>query len=117
VTSNLFGVYHNPAVMANLAGTTVGFMHHENIFDSRREFVGMSSPLLGGAFSLRLDYFKIGSIESRELSTEEAAWDLRRARFAGLRFIGLAADGASAVGEREVLRREDRVGIGRRSPR
>jgi hypothetical protein len=71
VTSTLYGVYFNPAVIADIKETWVGFMHHENIFDSRREFVGVATPLLGGALSVGLDYFKIGSIESREESTVE----------------------------------------------
>jgi hypothetical protein len=71
VTSNLYGVYFNPAVISGIKETWVGFMHHENIFDSRREFVGVATPLLGGALSVGLDYFKIGSIESREGPTEQ----------------------------------------------
>jgi hypothetical protein len=71
ITSNLYGVYFNPAVIADIKETWVGFMHHENIFDSRREFVGVATPLLGGALSLGFDYFKIGSIESREGPTEQ----------------------------------------------
>jgi hypothetical protein len=71
VTSNLYGVYFNPAVVADIKETWVGFMHHENIFDSRREFVGVATPLLGGALSMGIDYFKIGSIESREGPTEQ----------------------------------------------
>jgi hypothetical protein len=71
VTSSLYGVYFNPAVIADITETWVGFMHHENIFDSRREFVGVTTPLFGGAISLGFDYFKIGSIESREGPTEQ----------------------------------------------
>ena len=71
VTSSLYGVYFNPAVIADIKDTWVGFMHHENIFDSRREFVGVATPLFGGAVSVGLDYFKIGSIESRKESTVE----------------------------------------------
>jgi len=71
VTSSLYGVYFNPAVIADIKETWVGFMHHENIFDSRREFVGVATPLFGGAVSVGLDYFKIGSIESREGPTEQ----------------------------------------------
>jgi hypothetical protein len=71
LTSSLYGVYFNPAVIADIKETSVGFMHHENIFDSRREFVGVATPLLGGALSLGLDYFKIGSIESREGPTDQ----------------------------------------------
>jgi hypothetical protein len=71
VTSSLYGVYFNPAVIADIKETWVGFMHHENIFDSRREFVGVATPLLGGALSVGFDYFKIGSIESREGPTEQ----------------------------------------------
>ena len=71
VTSNLYGVYFNPAVIAGIKETWVGFMHHENIFDSRREFVGVATPLMGGALSVGFDYFKIGSIESRDGPTEQ----------------------------------------------
>lgn len=71
VTSSLYGVYFNPAVIADIKDTWVGFMHHENIFDSRREFVGVATPLLGGALSVGFDYFKIGSIESRVGPTEQ----------------------------------------------
>jgi hypothetical protein len=71
VTSNLYGVYFNPAVIADIKETWVGFMHHENIFDSRREFVGVATPHFGGAVSVGLDYFKIGSIESRDGPTEQ----------------------------------------------
>ena len=38
-------------MIADIKETWVGFMHHENIFDSRREFVGVATPLLGGALS------------------------------------------------------------------
>jgi hypothetical protein len=71
VTSSLYGVYFNPAVIADIKETWVGFMHHENIFDSRREFVAVATPLLGGAFSVGFDYFNIGSIEDREGPTEQ----------------------------------------------
>jgi hypothetical protein len=71
VASDLYGVFFNPAVTAGVKTTSVGFMHHENIFDSRREFVGAATPLFGGALSIGFDYFKIGSIEAREGPTEK----------------------------------------------
>ena len=66
LTSDLYGVYFNPASTSGITESYVGFMHHENIFDSRREFLGGTTPALGGGVSIGFDYFKIGSIESRE---------------------------------------------------
>jgi hypothetical protein len=65
VPSNLYGVYFNPAVTGDVKETYVGFMHHEYIFDTRREFLGACTPLFKGALSVGFDYFKIGSIENR----------------------------------------------------
>jgi hypothetical protein len=85
VTSSLYGVYFNPSIMVDIKETWVGFMHHENIFDSRREFVAVATPLLGGAMSIGFDYFKIGSIESREGPTEQplGTFDARDILFYG----------------------------------
>jgi hypothetical protein len=74
VASNLYGVYFNPAVIADIKETWVGFMHHESIFDSRREFVGVATPLLGGALSVGFDYFNNGAIENRDGPTEQPLW-------------------------------------------
>ncbi len=71
VTSSLFGVYFNPAVMSDAKETSIGFMHHENIFDSRREFAGVTTPMFKGAVSLGFDYLQIGNIESRQGPTDE----------------------------------------------
>lgn len=65
------GVAFNPAVVGNLASGQVGLMHHENIFDSRREFLGGATPLFGGGIALTFDFHKIGDIEERQGPTEE----------------------------------------------
>lgn len=92
VSSSLYGVYFNPAVIADVKESWVGFMHHENIFDSRREFAGFTTPLFGGGASIGFDYFKFGSIESREGPTEEplGTFDARDILFYGALAIPVA---------------------------
>ncbi len=69
--STLFGAYFNPAVISTAEHASVGFMHHEGIFDTRREYLGGATPALGGVVAIGFDYFKVGEIEARELPTEE----------------------------------------------
>lgn len=71
IKTNLYGVYFNPAAVADSEVTTVGFMHHEGIFDTRREFVGGAGNLFGGVVTLGFDYFKVGDIEAREGPSSE----------------------------------------------
>ncbi len=71
ISSRLYGIYFNPSATAGTAGSTIGFMHHEGIFDTRREFLGGSYTLFGGVVSAGFDYFKVGSLEERTGPTEE----------------------------------------------
>lgn len=71
VNTSLFGVYFNPAATARTSGSTIGFMHHEGIFDTRREFVGGATQMLGGVVTAGFDYFKVGSLEQRLGPSEE----------------------------------------------
>ena len=71
MASNLFGAFYNPAALSQLQTSNVGFMHHEGIFDMRREFVGGSVPLFAGGAMLGFDYFKVSSLESRDAPTEQ----------------------------------------------
>ena len=71
IATNLYGVYFNPAATARTEHPVVGFMHHEGIFDTRREFIGASGVMLGGVVTAGFDYFKVGSLEERTGPTEE----------------------------------------------
>lgn len=71
IGASLYGIYFNPAAPARSTLPAVGFMHHEGIFDTRREFIGGSKPMFGGVVSAGFDYFKVGSIEERQGPTEE----------------------------------------------
>ncbi len=71
LADNLYGSQLNPAAIAEIEATTAGFVHQEGIFDTRREFVGFSTPAFGGGLALGLDYFKIADIEGRTGPTEE----------------------------------------------
>ncbi len=70
MAGRLYGVQLNPASIGAITSKTVGFVHQEGIFDTRREFVGASLPLLGGGLAVGLDYFKIANIEGRTGPTE-----------------------------------------------
>lgn len=65
ITGGLFGVYFNPASVASSNGSSIGFMHHEGIFDTRREFIGGATRMFGGVVTAGFDYFKVGSLEER----------------------------------------------------
>ncbi len=69
--STLYGAYFNPAVISTADHASVGLMHHEGIFDTRREYLGGATPALGGVIAVGFDYFKVGEIEARDLPTEE----------------------------------------------
>ncbi|MGB5105133.1 MAG: PorV/PorQ family protein [Candidatus Zixiibacteriota bacterium] len=71
ISTNLYGVYFNPAATAHNDVAVIGFMHHEGIFDTRREFIGGSGAVLGGVLTAGFDYFKFGSLEERLGPTEE----------------------------------------------
>lgn len=71
VNTSLFGVYFNPAATARTSGSSIGFMHHEGIFDTRREFIGGATQMLGGVVTAGFDYFKVGSLEQRVGPSEE----------------------------------------------
>lgn len=73
VSDNLYGAQLNPAVIGNSQEITVGFVHQEGIFDTRREYVGASLPAFGGAVAFGLDYFKVADIEGRTGPSEEPA--------------------------------------------
>ncbi len=70
-STSLFGVYFNPAATAQSTGSAIGFMHHEGIFDTRREFIGGSTQMFGGVVSAGFDYFKVGALEQRLGPSEE----------------------------------------------
>jgi hypothetical protein len=70
ISPDLYGVYFNPAVASGAGNTAIGFVHQEQIFDSRKEFVGGVTPALGGAVCFGLDYFQIPDIERRDAATE-----------------------------------------------
>ncbi len=67
----LWGLYFNPATVAAGSSTAVGFMHHEYIFDTRREFVGARFPLFGGGVAAGLDFFSVSDIEARQFPTSD----------------------------------------------
>ncbi len=71
VGTSLFGVYFNPAATAQATGSAIGFMHHEGIFDTRREFIGGTTQMFGGVVAAGFDYFKVGSLEQRLGPSEE----------------------------------------------
>ncbi len=71
VSTSLFGVYFNPAATAQSSGSAIGFMHHEGIFDTRREFIGGTTQMFGGVVAAGFDYFKVGSLEQRLGPSEE----------------------------------------------
>lgn len=70
LTNSLLGVYYNPASIEATRYPTVGFVHQEGIFDTRREFLGAAAPLFGGVLSVGFDYFKISDLEARTGPTE-----------------------------------------------
>ena len=71
VSTSLFGVYFNPAATAQSSSSAIGFMHHEGIFDTRREFIGGTTQMFGGVVAAGFDYFKVGSLEQRLGPSEE----------------------------------------------
>ncbi len=71
LASGLYGAYYNPASLAVVDNTTVGFMHQEYIFDIRREFIAAALPLYKGGLAFGLDYFKVSDIEYRESATAQ----------------------------------------------
>jgi hypothetical protein len=64
--SGLYSTYYNPAMTADMKAASVGFMHHEYIFDTRRDFVGASLPFMGGGLTAGLDFFKVSDLEFRQ---------------------------------------------------
>lgn len=69
--ADLYGVYFNPAGIVGMPQSSVSFMHHEGIFDTRREFLGATTNAFGGALALGFDYFKVGDLEARDGPTED----------------------------------------------
>lgn len=71
IGEGLWGLYFNPATLAARSGSEVGFMHHEYIFDTRREFLGGLLPVAGGAVAGGLDFFSVSDLEARQTPTDE----------------------------------------------
>ncbi|MFH2054383.1 MAG: PorV/PorQ family protein [bacterium] len=69
----LWGLYFNPATTADSGRGSVGFMHHEYIFETRREFIGGWLPAYGGGVTAGLDFFSVTDLEARQYPTEEPA--------------------------------------------
>lgn len=71
--AGLWGLYFNPATTVDRGRGSVGFMHHEYIFETRREYIGAWLPFYGGGLTGGLDFFTVSDLEARQHPTEEPA--------------------------------------------
>ena len=58
-----FGIYYNPAFMANITQKEVGFMHNEYIFDLRQDVLSYIHPTEKWVYGGGLTYFSYGAID------------------------------------------------------
>jgi hypothetical protein len=69
--SGIYGAYFNPSLLEEIELPAVGFMHHEYIFDTRREFIAGAVPLFDGGLALGIDFFSVSDLEARQSPTSE----------------------------------------------
>lgn len=58
-----FGLYYNPAFMANLSQKEAGLMHNEYILDVRQNVLSYAHPTEKGIYGAGITYFNYGTID------------------------------------------------------